>query len=425
LLFVSCCAVFAVGCDKKGGGPSPSGSGSGALTATPEPPASGSGRAAAPPTAGAAVPIAPGDGVTDFTPSSTVPACKQNTADIGTYLQRGELSLGGRDNAVAAVWLLQIPNKLAAQVAFGGFDLQARNIARGRGIGASRDYAPRIFLTGGEWTAAWFDAEGLAHARPRWASLPSPAVSHLSAIGKDVSEDVALNVTPSGSLVVSAPFGDEKAQLSLFLFAPVAPDAPPVKALGVTKRAKQPRRPAVAADDGGYHLVWLEEGDRIVSSHFDAAGKESEEAYTVADAGEAKRDRLSLITTKLGALAMWHEGEMIRVRLLDKTSKPTSPIRTVGKGKWASIAPAGEGAVVTWVGFDGKVADQVLGARLAADGTPSKTGLRVSNGLLDVKDPPSVTQAGPRLAFAWFEIMNVGVSSKRAVIRILDSACLE
>lgn len=404
----------------------------------------GSGAPAAPAAPAAGDTLAPGDGVARFDAVNAVPACADRTGEIATFLQRGDLSIAGREGAVAAAWLLQLPNKPAAQVAFAGFDAEGRQLARARGIGASRDYTPRVFATGDVWTVAWFDAEGLAHARPRWETQPAPDVAHLAALGKDVSEDVALARAPSGSLVVSAPFGADRAQLSLFLFAPLDAAEAPARALAVTKHAKQPRRPAVAAHAAGYFLAWMEDGGRIAASHFDEGGKETETAATVVAAGEPARDGLAVVATSTGAIALWNEGGVVRARPLDPSARPSGPITTVGKGRWAQLlalpvatlaadadagaSAGGEGdsaaALVAWVGNDGKADDQLLVAGLDAGANPAAAGLRVSSGALPVKDPPSMAPMGSRLAFAWTEVMSVGVSSKRAVLRSIAADCV-
>ncbi|MEJ7734974.1 MAG: hypothetical protein WKG00_38020 [Polyangiaceae bacterium] len=426
-----------------------------ATSVGPATPASAAGTSAAssgPAGAGAAPDVlAPGDGPGRFDAVSAVPACADKTGEIATFLKRGELSIAAREGAVAAAWLLELPNTPAAQVAFAGFDAEGRQLARARGIGASRDYPPRVFATGDVWTVVWFDAEGLAHARPRWETLPAPDVTHLSALGKDVSEDVALARAPSGSLVVSAPFGPDRAQLSLFLFAPLDAGEAPARALAVTKHARQPRRPAVAAHEGGYYLAWFEEGGRIAASHFDDSGKESETAATVVAAGEAAREGLALAATPTGAIAVWQEAGVVRARALDTSARPTGPLTTVGKGRWAQLlalpatageasgaapdggaatsdagaAPAGAAAVlVAWVGNDGKADDQLLVAALDVAAVPASAGLRVSSGSLPLKDPPSVSPMGTRLAFAWTEVMSVGVASKRAVLRTIAAGCV-
>jgi hypothetical protein len=441
--FTIALALLAGGCEGRGpgpGGPLPVATNASAATTA-------SSATAPAPAASATQPdvVSPGDGPARFDAVSGVPACAATTGEIATFLQRGDLSIAAREGAVAAAWLLQLPNKPTAQVAFGGFDGQGRQVARARGIGASRDYAPRLFATGDVWTVAWFDAEGLAFARPRWETQPAPEVTHLAALGKDVSEDVALARAPSGSLVVSAPFGPDRAQLSLFLFAPLDAAEAPVRALAVTKHAKQPRRPAVAAHRGGYYLAWFEDGGRIAASHFDEGGKESETAATVIAAGEPGREGLALAATPAGAIAVWHEGGAVRARALDTSARPTGPVTTIGKGRWAQLlglpdgagegsaasgdAGAGSGttapvALVAWVGNDGKTDDQLLVAALDASAAPASAGLRISSGSLPLKDPPSVSPMGARVAFAWTEVMSVGVAGKRAVLRTIAAGCV-
>ena len=112
----------------------------------------------------------------------------------------------------------------------------------------------------------------LAFARPGWDAQTAPKIEHLSAVGRELSENIGLSATPSGALVAVAPFGPERGQLGLFQFAPVEAEASGVKAVGVTHHAKNPVRPAIAAGESGYYLAWHEEGERLMTSHFDVAG---------------------------------------------------------------------------------------------------------------------------------------------------------
>jgi hypothetical protein len=281
---------------------------------------------------------------------------------------------------------------------------------------------------------AWFDAEGLAYVRPRWETTPPVVVEHLSAVGKEVSDNVAIAPTPGGSLVAAAPFGVARDQLGIFLFAPVDPAAPQIKAVGVTHHAKQPRWPAVAADASGYFVAWHEKDGSIKASRFDAAGKEGD-AHLVAaarDDGGAEgsapdapaRERLGLVATGAGALAVWNEGETLVARALDATARPVAAPWVIGKGKWRALVPSGDGAFVTWVGHDGKADGQLLLIRLSAEGTPSARGLRVSDGVNPVKDPPKLAIAGERVGVAWTEVMGPGVSTKRALLRVFERSCV-
>jgi hypothetical protein len=365
-----------------------------------------------------------GTGAGEFLPVTKTPDCKHQSAEMAQYLLRGEMAIAGREGQIAAVWLVQLPNKLNAQIAFAGYDGDAKQLARGRGIGSARDDTPRIFATGSAWTVAWFDPAGLAFARPTWEAASAPAIEHLSAVGRELSENIGVASTPSGPLVAVAPFGPTRGQLGVFLFASVEAGAPGVKALGVTHHAKNPVRPAVAADADGYYLAWHEEGEKLVTSHFDSAGKEVDAADTLAAPGDRKRERLAMAPTSKGAIALWVEGTEIIARALDKAARPMGPAYKVASGRWATIASAGEGAIVAWVGHDGRAEDQLLAVRLGPDGVPSAKGLSVTDGTNAVKDPPSVAGAGPRVGFGWAEPMGATIASKRAMLRSIDIRCL-
>jgi len=111
-------------------------------------------------------------------------------------------------------------------------------------------------------------------------------------------------------------------------------------------------------------------------------------------------------------------------RALDGEARPAALPWVVGKGKWSVFTPAGEGALVGWVGHDGKSEAQVLVARLSSEGKPSAQGLRVSDGVMPVKDPLAMAVAGSRVGLTWTEGVSPRVSSKRALLRLLDAACI-
>ncbi|WP_437804960.1 hypothetical protein [Sorangium sp. So ce1078] len=378
-----------------------------------------------------------GTGVQEFVPLGTLAACKVKSGDIATYILREGMGVAGRaDGSFGAVWLVDLKGG-DAQIAFAGFDSDARQIARARAISITREAGLRIFSSGDAWAVTWFDAEGLAYARPRWETNPPAEILRVGAIGRDVSEHVALAPAPGGALVAAAPFGAERNQLGVFQFAPVDPAQPQLKAVGVTRHTKKPRWPAVAADaSGGYLVAWHDEDDgSIRASRFDAAGREGN-AHVVARPEGSDRSaaatqetpdrerRLGLVATGGGALLAWNEGSTLIARALDADAQPRGAPWVLGRGKWRAIAPSGDGALVAWVGHDGKAEGQALLVKLAADGAPSARGIRVSDGVYPVKDPPSLAFAGERVGVAWTETMSPGVSTKRAVLRVLERACI-
>jgi hypothetical protein len=377
---------------------------------------------ASPATQVASAPV--GEGVGAFVAAGQTEACKTQTGEVAAYLQRGEITVAGREGAIASSWLIKMSaTKLGAQLAFAGFDLYAKQVARARGIGTANEMSPRLFASGTGWTLVWFDAQGLAFTRPRWETQPAPGIEHLRAISGAAADDVALDATPAGSLVAVAPFNVEKTQLGLFLFAPSDASAPPVQALGATHHAKTPKRPAVAADAGGYTLAWAEEDGRLAASRFDLTGKElADEPFSLAAAGTT-RERLVLTRTEKGTIAVWSEGDRILGRAMDASAKPADTTYVIGKGRSHAIAPLGAGAIVTFLGQDAATSAQVLAVRLGPDGAPSAKGLRI-NDVGPVKDVPAVAAAGARTAFLWTEPMAGGVATKRAVLRTVDSTCV-
>ncbi|WP_437825162.1 hypothetical protein [Sorangium sp. So ce1153] len=438
---LSLLVFFGISCDRsasRSGGAATAAPGSSEPKAHAEVPASSVPAEPAAATAPAELEPPRGTGVQEFVPLSTLAACKAKSGDIATYILREGMGIAGRaDGSFGAVWLVDLKGG-DAQIAFAGFDSDARQIARARAISITREPGLRIFSTGDAWTVTWFDAEGLAYARPRWETNPPAEILRVGAIGKDVSEHVALAPAPGGALVAAAPFGAERNQLGVFQFAPVDPAQPQLKAVGVTRHTKKPRWPAVAADaSGGYLVAWHDEDDgSIRASRFDASGREGN-AHLVARPQSGDRSavatqeapdkdrRLGLVATgSAGALLLWNEGTTLIARALDAEARPRGAPWVIGKGKWRAVAPSGDGALVAWVGHDGKAEGQPLLVKLAADGAPSARGLRVSDGVNPVKDSPSLAVAGERVGVAWTEVMSPGVSTKRAVLRVLERACI-
>jgi len=442
-------ALALFGCHRRAGGdhvtPAPSASASVRLATSAAPAASSASPAA--PTASALPlePATPPPLPETFVGARSEKACKAQTVELANYLLRGDVSLGGHAGGVAAAWRIHLTGKTQEQVAFASFDPEGRPVARPRGVGqTTKDVPPRVFASGPQWTVVWFDDKSLAFVRPHAEAGPMPDVAHLSAIGPEVAADIALATSPAGAVLATTPFGADKAQLGLFLFAP-ANDAATVRALGVTHHGKQPHRSAVAAGAGGIFVVW-DEGGALVGSRFDAAGKENDAMCTIAPGLDgpspkaaappgpnavasteghppagAQRERLALAATSTGAVAMWMEGGRVRTRALDASGCPASPIWTVAEGRWASITSLGDTALVVWAAADGRL----LAARLQPSGAPPARGLDAAEGSSGIKDPPVAIAVGPgKVAFGWSEVMSPVISTKRIVMRIVDAACV-
>ncbi len=359
-------------------------------------------------------------------------ACKAQTVELGGYQQRGEVALGGREGVVGAAWRVRLPNRPQLQVAFASFDKDGRPLARARGVGLTMvDVPPRVFASGAEWTVVWYDEKGLAYARPRVEKLPAPDTFHLGALGSATAGDAALADSPGGAVLAAAPFGGDKSQLGIFLFAP-AENASTATALGVTHHGKAPRRPAVAGGAKSTFVLW-DEGGALLGSRFDAAGRESDAPCTIAPAGHdggdpqtpgpagAERDRAQVVAVGDGAVALWMEGTRVRSRALDASGCPRSPIWTVAEGRWATMAALDGRALVAWAAPDGRL----LAARLQPDGSPPARGINAAEGSTGVKDPPAVTAFGAgKVAFAWAEAQSAVETGKRLVMRIVDAACI-
>lgn len=422
-LFASIAILALLGCERGGGD-----HGAASASASAAPPASASASAGAPlPSAAAsaepaasAVSDTPPPGVTppsSFTGARAEKACRAQTVELATYQTRGEIALAAQGDAVAASWRVRLAGKREEQIAFSSFDKDGHPLARPRGVGNSAvDVPPRVFGAGSDWVVVWFDGKGLAYARPKADPLPPPDVAHLGAVGSEVAADVALAPWPAGGGVAASPFGADKSQLGLFVFAPA--EGPAVKAMGVTHHAKHPRRPAIAATAQGTFVAW-EDGGAILASRFDAAGKEGASACTIAPAGPA-RERLALAATPGGAVAMWMEGDAVRTRALDASACPASPIWKAAEGKWATLVSLGESALLSWVAADGRL----LAARLAPTGAPPAKGIDASEGTTGVKDPPGLVVLGARAVFGWSEVMSPSISTKRLNLRVVDASCI-
>jgi hypothetical protein len=406
-----------IGCGHRGG-PAPIGSAS-ATPAVSSPPR---GNAAAPAGNAVAVAFDPAPGaasVRDFASVKSNKVCRAQTAEIAAYQSEGVLALGARKGGIGASWLVHLAGKRDEQIAFSSFDIEGKPAARPRGVALAGQKTARVFGSGPDFTVTWFDAKGLAYARPRNEPFPAPEVGHLSMFGPEVAGDVALSSTEAGSVVAAAPYGAEKNQLGLFQFSPAEAGAPPVTALGVTHHAIAPSRPAVASGADATFVAWFEADGRIVASSFDPKGKESDAACLVAPASAEKRENLALAAAGSGVVALWMEGAMIRARALDGSGCPTSPAWKVTEGRWATIAEAGETPVVAWLASDGRL----LAAKLGPNAAPPTTGIDVAEGALGIKDPPALAVTSGRVAFGWAEAMSPIVSTRRLVLRLVDAAC--
>ena len=382
--------------------------------------ASVSGTPATPTARASAVPDEPPPGAitpSTFAGAKSEKACRAQTFDVASYQTRGEIALAGQGDTLAAAWRLRLGGKPGEQIAFASFDKDGRPLARPRGVGVTtHDVPPRVLPSGSGFAVVWFDDKGLAFARPRTEPLPPPEIAHVGAVGSDVADDVALELWPSGGGLAAAPFGADRQQLGLFVFAPE--EGPSVKAVGVTHHAKQPRRPAIAAGPTGTIVAWVE-GDTLVASRFDAAGKEGA-ACTIAPASPTPRERLSLAITPTGAVAAWMEGTKIRTRGLDASACPASPIWTVAEGKWATLAALHETPILAWVADGGRL----LAVRLGGSGAAPARGVEVSEGSSGVKDAPALVTFGDRAAFGWAEAMSPVIATKRLAVRLVDATCI-
>jgi hypothetical protein len=408
------------GCKGDGGGSPGAASSASAAPTGSAPATAGSAVAAPPPEAD----VPQGAGVVETVAQGGVAECQPKEVELGSYLQRGEIAIAARDGAIATSWMVQLPNKPDAQIAFGGYDGQAKQVARIRGIGTSREHPPQVFSTGTEWTVTWFDNDGLVYTRPAWDMSTPQTLQHLGAFKKEFAGDVGIAATPAGSLVAVAPFGIDQGQLSLFLFAPTDATAPPVRALAVSRRAKKPSRPMVSADAAGYTVAWLEEDASLFAARFDLEGKEAEGAKLIAPGG-TDRQAVSLVAAGSGTIAVWAEKDTVVARPLDARAQPSGPPRVVVKGaKWPRAAPLGDGALVCWVGQGGPKEGRFQVARLKADGSPSSKGLEIIGEGRSLKDPPACAVAGSRAALAWMEVMSATVSTKRALLRTIEASCI-
>ena len=197
-------------------------------------------------------------------------------------------------------------------------------------------------------------------------------------------------------------------------------------ATGITKSAKKPRLPVVAADDGGYSVAWIESGvGSVHATRFDAAGRETGSGGVVRAAAPGAVTAMSLVSLGAGASRLvWLESGRVLTRRLDAAGKADSPIHVLGKGRGPVAIRAEKDALVAWLAEGGDVDGQLVLVRVGPEG-PSKAGLRVSDGKTKVLDPPAMALAGARLGLAWTEVMGPVISSKRAWLRSFDASCID
>lgn len=407
LLVVGLCALALAGCDKgRDRQPAPAAAATSSATAS---------ATVIPASVKVNEPAEPiGAGVGSFIEPPA--ACNRSQAIIAEYLQRDGLALAASDSGIAAAWFVQLPRQAGAQVAFGGFDLQARSVARPRGVGSTKEEVLRLFASGAEWTVAWFDDEGLAWVRPRWDALPAPTLSHLGAIARDMSDQTALGVADEGRIAAVAPFGAERSQLGVFLFEPTAEGAPMIRAVGVTRQAKAPKRPALAVGERGYYLAWQQEGG-LVASFFDKKGKEGElVSVTKASAGA---EPPVLVRAGAGALVFWRDGGGYLVRALGPAGEAAAAVHRLGKGAALSAIAAEDGALVSYLDGEGR---PVL-VHVDASGKAAASGLIIADAKATVA--PALALAGSRIAIGWAEPMgSSATAARRARLAVIDAACV-
>ncbi|MBL8740289.1 MAG: hypothetical protein JNK04_04315, partial [Myxococcales bacterium] len=145
---------------------------------------------------------------------------------------------------------------------------------------------------------------------------------------------------------------------------------------------------------------------------------------TIAVGKPGKRQSLAMTQLDGGPLLTWEEEGQIFGRMLDEGANPTGDLWLVGKGAQPAVAGLGDSAVVTYLAEVEGVADQVVAVRVGKSGV-SESAIRVSDARTPVLDRPVVALGGPRVAVVWTEKMGPAISSKRAWIRTVDSACLK
>jgi len=239
---------------------------------------------------------------------------------------------------------------------------------------------------------------------------------------KDVPpEDISLTANADGSLVVASPFGSTDNQLTLFKYA-VGEKQP--QAIGLTKQAHKPHRPVLAADADGYALVWVEEDGHLQSTRIDLQGKASGGSELLVTPG--KHSDLTLVPTSSGFQLTWNDGEDILTLGLGKDAAADSAPHLVAKGHWPRTASTGDSVYIAFVGDAESKASQLLVSKVGvADKAVSNTAILVSDGLTPVKDPPSIGIVQKRVAVLWTEAMSASISTKRAQLRTLDTACVK
>ena len=354
-----------------------------------------------------------GPGVTTWAPLEAAKECVAKGRDLEPNLAFGGIAIAAHGKELAVVWHYVSGKKGEGLIAFSGYDAFGRTVAVAHGLGKGTPFAAQVFPRKDAWLVTWFDAQSLRFAKASWA--PNlPTAERLNAITADEAGETAILAT-KGGLVGAAALGPGKhEQLGLFLFAPEAEGADPVKAIAATHHAAVPEHPAVAEVDGAWILAWDDEipsgGPRgVVVTRFDSAGKESEQTVLSTPGRTATHPAFANVDG--GVLVTWVEQDgaesAVVVRKLDPKGRPAGPAYRVARGAMPALTATKSGAVLSFVRKNTDADPlQVAAVRIAPSGAPAEAGKLVSDvgkGKGAVSEPAGVAYVADedRLAFVF------------------------
>lgn len=407
-----------------------------APSASSSPPAPSSAPASsvsgAPSASAAPLPSAPpSGGVGSWESIDALKGCSSHSRELDPNLAHGTLSIAARGKEFAVNRFLRTGTRGEGQLAFGGYDGQARSVAPSHGLGKARYYPVWTFPRKEDWVVFWFDGKGLVFTRAGWSPTASK-IGRFQAIPIEEAERVALlNTSNDGPLLGIAPLGVEpSSQLGLFTFVPGESLAEEVKAIGATHQAVQPLNPAVVAAPNRYFLVWEDKGEAgkaVVMTSFDGSGRELGSQRVLSTPGRNARQPAVALLDGSPVFA-WVEDEqgkeIIAVQHFDTNLNPRRAAQRVDAGVRPVLHPTRSGVALVFLrrGADPKLAHPAV-VHLTAGETLARRGLLLS----PADHPKDFVEESPAVALTeddWLGVVYTFSSGMRSQLRTLKLDCL-
>lgn len=420
LLVASALLASLPGCGKKSGSSS---GGPSASTAS----AAASAQPAASASAPAALPLLDESfaGVAQWQTAETLPECAVKARDLEQNLSFGGIAMASSGTSFAFTWHLSTGNKVEGLVAFSGYDSLTRTLGPSHGLGKGILYEPQVYPSGDSWIVVWFDPATLVFTRATWAPTMHD-LSRVGALSTESRDDTAITAVPDGSLAAASSFEvSGKRQLGIFTFAPIDPNAEPVRAVGAVKGAEDPRLPALSVVEGGFVVAWLDKGGRVMVGQINAAGKEVAPPMVVSH-GDAGVGRPALAAANGAVYVSWTEkdkhGTSVFVRAFDPKSPPAPSGFRVEAGYAPSLIATDTGALLSFL-RKGEGGPDILGVAVDRGGKPAAKGavLVASTNRKSTADVPhtAALASDGRLGIGWTD-----TNERRAHMKTVMASCL-